>query len=210
MTAVLSPPVGLATGLPTRQRRPGFVALAVALIVGLAAVGAYLYSQAGQKTPVVMVVRDVPVGQVVQRADLTTVSVSGQVVALAGANLPSAVGQRAAVTLLPNTLLQRAMLTSGTGLSAGQAQVGMAIRSGQQPADGLLPGDNVRVVALPAQGSGSADAKVLSEQATVFATRDDPAVNGGTLVTLMVPDAQSTAIAAAGSQGAVALVKVTP
>jgi len=29
--------------LPTRQRRPGLVALAIALIVGLAALGMYLY-----------------------------------------------------------------------------------------------------------------------------------------------------------------------
>ncbi len=72
------PANALATALPTRQRHNGFIALAVALIVGLAAIGAYLYSTAGSKTPVVMVIHRIPVGQVVQRSDLTTVDVSGR------------------------------------------------------------------------------------------------------------------------------------
>ena len=45
--------------LPTRERRPGYIALLVALIVGVAAIGAVLYSKAGAKTPVVVVVRAV-------------------------------------------------------------------------------------------------------------------------------------------------------
>lgn len=198
----------LGTALPTRQRHNGFIALAVALIVGLAAIGAYLYSSAGAKTPVVMVVRQVPVGQVIQRSDLTTVPVSGRVVALAGGNLASAVGQRAAVTLLPDTLLQRAMFTSGQTLGAGQAQVGVAVRSGQIPADGLVAGDTVRVVQLPTKGSTDLTAKVLAEHAQVFSSRADPAASGGTLVTVVVPQDVSTSVAAASGTGSVALVKV--
>ena len=203
-----SPAGALATALPTRQRHHGFIALAVALIVGLAAIGAYLYSTAGSKTPVVMVIHRIPVGQVVQRSDLTTVGVSGPVVAVAGSNLASVVGQRAAVTLLPATLLQRAMVTSGETLPAGQAQVGVAVRSGQIPADGLVAGDLVRVVQLPVKGSVDAQASVLVERAQVFSTRLDPAVRGGTLVTVVVPEAASTAVAAASGAAAVALVKV--
>ena len=205
-----SPAGALATALPTRQRHHGFIALAVALIVGLAAIGAYLNSTAGAKTPVVMVVHRIGVGQVVQRSDLTTVPVSGRVAAVAGSNLTSVVGLRAAVTLLPDTLLQRAMVTSGQGLAVGQAQVGVAVRSGQIPADGLAPGDLVRVVQLPVKGSADAQASVLAERAQVFSTRPDPALSGGTLVTVVVPESASTAVAAASGAGAVALVKVAP
>jgi hypothetical protein len=194
--------------LPTRQRHNGFIALSVALIVGLAALGAYLYSSAGAKAPVVMMLRQVPVGQVVQRADVTTVPVSGRVVAVAGGNIDSVVGQRAAVTLLPDTLVQRSMLTSGDVLLPGQAQVGVAVRSGQVPADGLVPGDVVRVVQLPVKGAVELDARVLAERAQVFSARPDPAVSGGTLVTVTVPDGVSTAVAAASGAGVVALVKV--
>lgn len=198
----------LGTPLPTRQRHSGFIALSVALIVGLAALGAYLYSSAGAKTPVVMMLRQVPVGQVVQRADVTTVPVSGRVVAVAGGNIDSVVGQRAAVTLLPDTLVQRSMLTSGDVLLSGQAQVGVAVRSGQVPADGLVPGDVVRVVQLAVKGAVELDALVLADRAQVFSARPDPAVSGGTLVTVTVPDGVSTAVAAASGAGVVALVKV--
>ncbi len=198
----------LGTPLPTRQRHNGLIALSVALIVGLAALGAYLYSSAGAKAPVVMMLRQVPVGQVVQRADVTTVPVSGRVVAVAGGNIDSVVGQRAAVTLLPDTLVQRSMLTSGDVLLPGQAQVGVAVRSGQVPADGLVPGDVVRVVQLPVKGAVELDARVLAERAQVFSARPDPAVSGGTLVTVTVPDGVSTAVAAASGAGVVALVKV--
>lgn len=198
-----------ATALPTRQRHNGFIALAVALIVGLAGIGAYLYSTAGAKTAVVMVLNRIPVGQVVQRSDLTTVPVSGPVVAVAGSNLASVVGQRAAVTLLPDTLLQRAMVTPGQTLPAGQAQVGVAVRSGQIPADGLVAGDLVRVVQLPVKGSVDVQASVLVERAEVFSSRLDPAVSGGTLVTVVVPEAASTAVAAASGAAAAALVKVS-
>src|ERR1700730_12569864 len=75
--------------LPIRQKRPGYAALAVVLIVGLAAVGAYFYSQAGKKVPVVVVTTDVPAGHKIQRADLSTVQVAGSVTAIGGANLNS-------------------------------------------------------------------------------------------------------------------------
>ena len=206
--SVRVPTGDVGTALPTRQRHNGLTALAVSLIVGLAAIGAYLYSSAGAKTAVVMVAHRVQVGQVIDRSDLTTVAVSGPVVAYASNRLPSIVGQRAAVTLLPDMLLQRSMVSAGTSLPAGQAQVGVAVRSGQIPADGLLAGDVVRVVQLATKGSTDLTAKVLTERAQVFSSRPDPAVSGGTLLTIVVPDAVSTAVAAASAAGAVALVKV--
>lgn len=202
------PAGSLGTALPIRQRHNGFIALAVALIVGLAAIGAFLYSSAGSKTPVVMVVNEVPVGQMIERSDLTTVPVSGRVVAIGGDNLSSVVGQRAAVTLLPDMLLQRSMVSSGPSLPDGEAQVGVAVRSGQVPADGLVPGDRVRVVQLPVQGSTDPAAEELT-LAEVFSVRADPAVTGGLLVTVTVPDGRSTEVAAASGAGLVALVKVS-
>ena len=220
------PPVGssraggaglLGTPLPTRERHNGLIALAVALVVGLATLGAYLYSSAGSKTAVVEVVRQVEVGQALQRSDLTTIRVSGPVTAFGAARLDGLVGQRAAVTLVPHTLLQAAMVTQGQTLQAGQAQVGVAVTSGRIPADGLQPGDIVRVIQLPskdaggaagATGSGPAATVVLSARATVFAAVQDPSTSGSTLLTLVVPDAASNAIAAASGAGLVALVKI--
>ena len=202
--------------LPTRERRPGYVALAVLLIVGLAALGGYLYQQAGSKSPVVVVVDDVPAGHVVERSDLSTVDVAGGVVAIAGANLESVVGEVATVTLLPNTLLQRSMVTDGDPLGAGQARVGVAVRSGQIPAEGVHPGDVVRVVQLPGDNTGGTDGSagaagtVLVDRATVFAAAEDPAQSGGTLLTLVVPAGAAPAVAVAGGSGRVAVIGVRP
>lgn len=197
--------------LPTRQRRPGWTALALTLIVAFAAIGAWLYSSAGAKTAVVVVVRKVPAGHLIERADVSTVAVAGAVTAIASQNVESVVGEVAAVPLLPNMLLQRSMITTEPALAPTQAQVGVAVRSGQIPADGLAPGDAVTVVELPATGAPeSTTASVLVDRATVFAARDDPALAGGTLLTLVVPAERAVAVAAASGAGRAALIRVAP
>lgn len=195
--------------LPIRQRRPGWIALGMALILGFAAVGAWLYTAAGAKTPVVVVVRDVPEGRVIQRDDLSTVAVAGAVTAVAGPHLDSVVGQTAVVHLLPNMLLQRSMVTTGAGLSMAEAQVGVVVKSGQIPADGLVPGDVVEVVRLTSASSAQpVPPQVLVDRARVAASRADPAQAGGTLLTLVVSRERAVAVAAASGTGQVALVKV--
>jgi hypothetical protein len=112
-------------------------------------------------------------------------------------------------------LLQRSMVTAGTGLSSQQAEVGVVVTSGQIPADGLNPGDTVQVLRLPASGSsrpsnGEDLAQELVAAATVFAVRADPAQAGGTLLTLTVPAQDAAGVATASGAGVVALVRVAP
>lgn len=198
--------------LPIRQKRPGYAALAVVLIVGLAALGAYFYSQAGKKVPVVVVTTRVPAGHTIERSDLSTVQVAGNVTAIGGANLNSVVGQTAVVELLPNTLLQRAMVTSAPALTSSVAQVGVAVSPGQIPADGLNPGDTVQVLQLPVKNSASSVApsapSVLAAGATVYSSTSDPSRSGGTLLTLVVPKPAAGAVAAASNAGLIALIRV--
>lgn len=201
-------------GLPTQERKSGPVALAVVLVMGLMVLFGYLYLQAGKKVPVVVVTADVPAGHTISRADLSTVAVAGSVTAIAGGHLGSVVGQTAAVELLPHTLLQRAMVTSGATIATGQAQVGVQVKPGQIPADGLNIGDTVEVLALPDKTAGGtstltgpAGATVLVRSATVFASTPDPSQSGGTLLTLDAPTASAAAIAAASNAGLIALVR---
>jgi hypothetical protein len=206
--------------LPTRERKPGYVAMAVLLIVGLAALFGFFYQQAGSKQPVVVVAREVPAGHVLQREDLSTVDVAGGVVAIAGANLESVLGQVATVPLLPNTLLQRSMVTDENPLTADEARVGVALKSGQIPAEGVQPGDVVQVVQLPADGQApaandkaakdQAGPPVLVDRATVYAAAEDPALSGGTLLTLVVPADMAPLVAVAGAAGRVAVIAVRP
>ncbi|MGW3629320.1 hypothetical protein ACWD7F_04010 [Streptomyces sp. NPDC005122] len=59
-----------------RRRRPGVIALSLALIAAGGAGVAVLLLQVGHRTEVVTVVRDVQVGQVLTEADLGTASVA--------------------------------------------------------------------------------------------------------------------------------------
>jgi len=197
--------------LPTRERRPGYIALAVVLIVGLAAVGAWLYAGAGAKTPVIVMYGTVPVGQKIQRSDLTTVAVAGGITAIRGDSIDSIVGQTAAVTLLPDTILQRSMLRTGPALTNGTAQVGIAVKAGQIPADGLAPGDSVVIFRLPADDAAAASAgatRLTDPAVKVSAVRADPAQTGGTLVTVDVPSNEVGPIATANGLGHLSIVRV--
>lgn len=202
---------GVGGGLPTRQRRPGYLALALILILGTAALGMNLYSQAGKKTPVVVVVREIAAGHVIDRSDLSVVRVAGQVTAIGAEHLDSVLGQTAAVDLLPNTLLQRAMVTSAAALAAGRSMVGVQLKPGQLPSDGLADGVTVQVLQLPNKDTtaGPGPAVVLASAAQVFSSTPDPSQSGGTLLTLLVPASAAAAIAAASNAGLVALVQVS-
>jgi hypothetical protein len=204
-----------AATLATRERRPGWVALALALIVGVAAVFGYLYQQAGAKSPVVVMARTVAAGHVIARADLSTVAVAGDITAIDAGELDRVVGQEAAVTVPEGTLVQQSMLAAKTGLQDGQAQVGVAIASGQMPSDGVKPGDTVDLLQFPGRGSSDTDAiaepsEALVRAVTVWATRPDPAQPGGTLITLKVPSESVAQIVSANGSGRVAVVKVAP
>ncbi len=196
--------------LATRQRKPGYIALAVILIIGLAAAFGWFYQSSGAKAPVLVVIAPVAAGHPVLRQDLSTIDVSGGVVAVAGDHMDSVLGEIATVDLLPNTLLQRSMVTSADTLPSGDAQVGVALKGGQVPAEGLSPGDSVEIVALPDKGATGAgqSAAVLVSSAKVFAAVTDPAQVGGLLVTVTVPAASAVPVAQASGTGLVALVKV--
>ena len=204
------PPPLVRTPLPTRQRRGGWTALGAVMVVGLGLCFGYLYSTAGSKEPVVVLTAPVAVGEVIDRSDLSTVDVAGDITAIAGANLESVIGQRAAVALLPGTLLQRSMVTDTDPIPAGMAQVGVAVKGGQLPADGLTPGDRVQVLRLPGQITGTDPGKpvVLVKVATVFAAHPDEVQPGTTLLTLLVPADVAPAVVAASAVGAAAVVKV--
>jgi Flp pilus assembly protein CpaB len=108
-------------------------------------------------------------------------------------------------------LLQRSMVTPASGLSPQEAEVGVAVTSGQIPADGLAPGDTVQVLQLPDDNaSRSSDTAQELTQARVFAVRPDPAQAGGTMLTLTVPAEQAALVATASGAGKIALIRVAP
>jgi hypothetical protein len=208
----------LGSPLPVRQRRPVLAAVTLVVIVGLAAIAGYLYEQAGAKTPVVVIARAVPQGHPIERADLTTVAVAGEISAVTAAGMDGIVGSRAEVDLLPGTVLQRSMISDAPLLPASKALVGVAVGPGQMPADGLQPGDTVQVLHLSGTGAagtapGPGPVQTVQEpveltRADVYSVREDASQAGGALLTLVVPRAVAMDVAAASDAQRVALIQL--
>jgi hypothetical protein len=120
------------------------------------------------------------------------------------------VGRSAAVEILPRTPVQLAMVTTRSTLLPSQALVGVAEAPGQIPSSGLVPGDAVEVLDLPQKTAANSSVNSpLLATATVYDVRGNPAVAGGTLLTLVAPKAAAFPITAASDAGLVALVKVS-
>ncbi|WP_280883317.1 SAF domain-containing protein [Streptomyces pseudovenezuelae] len=138
-----------------RRRRPGVIALSLALIAAGGAGVAVLLLQVGNRTEVVTVVRDVQVGQVLTEDDLgkASVALDPAVKAVRADNLTSVVGKRAAVELKPGSLLAPSQLTKDNLVKAGEQLVPIGLKPEQVPATALVPGQRVELVHVPAQGA---------------------------------------------------------
>lgn len=137
-----------------RRRRPGVIALSLALIAAGGAGVAVLLLQVGNRTEVVTVVRDVQVGQVVTEDDLgkASIALDASVKAVRGSDLDSVVGKRAAVELKPGSLLAPSQVTKDSLVKAGEQLVPIGLKPEQVPATALVLGQKVQLVHVPAQG----------------------------------------------------------
>ncbi|WP_306944670.1 SAF domain-containing protein [Streptomyces phaeochromogenes] len=149
MTGPVTPP-----RVSARRRRPGVIALSLALIAAGGAGVAVLLLQVGNRTDVVTVVRDVQVGQVLTEDDLgkASIALDPAVKAVDSDDLDSVVGKRAAVELKPGSLLAPAQVTKDSLVKAGEQLVPIGLEPKQIPATALVPGQKVQLVHVPAQG----------------------------------------------------------
>jgi len=194
-----------------RQRRLGLVGLAVVLTVGFGALSGALVLRSGDRESVVTVVNPVPAGAQITRGDLGLVDIAVDgITTVPAAQLASLVGQFATVPLISGTLLSPVALSAEALPGAGQAVVGLQLGGGQLPTDGLRSGDVLRIVRIP--GVSGTDTTpdadpVLVARATVLSSRVD-AVNGGTSVSVLVDEADATALTIAAARGEVAVARV--
>jgi hypothetical protein len=195
-----------------RRRRPGMIALAVALVgVGILA-SAALYQRADHQVPVLLVVTPVPVGSTITAADIgtTTVAAGPGLKDIPARELQQVIGLVAATSLRPGTLLASSELTSSLPPAPGQVLVPVALRPSALPASGLAPGDHVDVVATPgAQGqSGSSTAPVLVSPVPAIVEAVDLVTDedGFDEVDLLVQGSFGPAVAKQASTGQFALI----
>ncbi|MFE2603592.1 SAF domain-containing protein [Streptomyces mirabilis] len=188
------PPQGRAAGpvspprVSARRRRPGVIALSLALIAAGGAGVAVLMLQVGHRTQVVTVVRDVQVGQVLTEQDLgrASISLDPAVKAVKADNLGSVVGKRAAVELKPGSLLTASQVTKDSLVKAGEQLVPIGLKPEQVPATELLPGQKVQLVHVPAQGETAKDSGTPPESITGRVVKASKAAPGTGIVVVDV------------------------
>lgn len=137
-----------------RRRRPGMIALSLALIAAGGTGVAVLVLQVGHRTQVVTVVRDVQVGQVLTARDLgeASVALDPAVKTVRADDMASVVGKRAVVELRPGSLLAPSQVTKDSLVKPGEQVVPIGLKPDQVPATALVPGQKVQLVHVPGQG----------------------------------------------------------
>ncbi|WP_369776294.1 SAF domain-containing protein [Streptomyces sp. R33] len=220
LPGLAGPPAAPATAprvVRQRRRRPGLIALSVALIAAGGLSGALLFTASGQRSSVLVVARDVPVGNAITEADLASASLAldPAVKAVPTKKKAALVGQRAAVALKSGSLLSPGQVTSASLVKAGEQLVGVALKPSQLPASRLSPGQKVLIVSTPdlAQAGAAAGAGKPPDSpapqtlaATVVAVGVAAPATGVVVVDVAVPAASGPTLAARVATGAVALI----
>jgi hypothetical protein len=213
--------------LPTRQRRPAMIAVAVLLIAVGAFAGLQLLGASNHKVSVLVLVKPVAAGHLIQISDLASTSLSGSVAYTPVSLEAEVVGKTAARDLFAGQLFTHSMLATLSVPDSSHALVGLLLKAGQVPSAGLADSDTVELVDVPTAGdaavtTSAADASSLSSpdgvppvtpslvlaMGTVFSIAVDANSAGGALVTVLVPRAQSQALSVAASAGQVSLIRV--
>ena len=209
-------------------RRPLLAVGSLVLVIASSAAFTSLYARAGGRVDVLAVARPIKAGRTIQPQDLTIVHVSlaPALSVVDGSDVARIVGRRAAVPLVPGTLLSPRDLATGPAVAPGDAVVGVATKPGQLPADGVQPGDTVAVLETSSPGLAQADlsptgtaepdaagaltgaGNVLAPVATVTGVSTTASSDGTAVVSVLVPRSLAPAIASASTAGQAALVLV--
>ncbi|MFC7546446.1 flagellar biosynthesis protein FlgA [Plantactinospora sp. GCM10030261] len=137
--------------LRQRRTRPGLLGLAI-LLIALGGLGAAFAVTSVRATGTYLAVaREVPVGTQLTRDDLVQVQVAGGqgLSPVPAGQVESVLAKRAAVRLVPGTLLTMSQLTEKPLLGPGQQQVAVSLKTDAVPARALHPGDQVLLVSTP-------------------------------------------------------------
>lgn len=190
-----------------RRMRPGLFGLAI-LLVALGGLGsAFAVASVRATGSYLAVARDVPVGTVLGADDLTRVQVAGGqgLSPVKASDLDRVIGKRAAVSLVPGTLLTMKQLTDKPLLGPGQQQVAVGLKPSQVPARKLNPGDKVLLISTPDKNAGNGGPSTRFDGVVIDATTPDK-TSVVLYVALAVRDVPAVVALAADSRLAVVLV----
>ncbi len=139
------------------RRRPAMTALGVALVAVGGIVGALVLSSGGHARDVVMLRSSVVAGHQITTGDLTTTQLTGAVGVglITQDQISTLVGKYPRQDLPKGTLLTAQMTTNSLDPEAGSSIVGIPVKSGQIPGQGLHAGEKVRIVLQATTGANA-------------------------------------------------------
>lgn len=207
-------PVAAPRVLRQRRVRAGHLGLAVLLVALGGLLAGFAFVTVASTQDYLAVSRQVPIGAVITNNDIAVVQLpaSPGLKPIPAAQIRRVVGKRAAVTLVPGSLLTFQQLTDQILVGPGQRQVAVGLKPERLPAKRLNPGDQVTLVSTaptnPIAGSSSSTATTAQERfnATVV---DSGNVNNDTVtvVYLAVAEFEAPRIVNLAAEGRLAMVK---
>lgn len=202
-TATGTPSNGTAPATGARRRLP-LTAVAVIVAVVGAVVFAGLLSSTNERSEVLAVARSVAAGDRIDAADLAVaeVSTSDALRPVPAAERGRVVGRRAAVGLVPGTLLTAGAVAAGPVLDPGKATVGLSLKPGRFPL-GIAKGQRVLLVVAAV---GREDPPTTHE-GTVVAVGDG-ALEGDRVLSVLVAKPSVAEVAVAAGDGRISVARV--
>ncbi len=182
------------------------LALLLAGVVGTVGV----VQRAGQRTPVLVMARDVPAGMVIAERDVRVaeLGLAPGVAALGVRDRGRVIGQVASTSLAAGQVLGPTAVAEASPLAAGQVLMSVAVAAEHAAAGTLRAGDQVAMVASSAPDQPSTRAEVLLSPVAVLsvvAPDPDAGGDGKLLVSLAIPEERAPDVAQA-AHGTVDLV----
>lgn len=200
------PPIQDAPGSAARMsaRNRSRILIGCLVTLGSAFVVAVLYSDAGERRPVLALAQPVAAGQAIEADDLREVMVAtdGGVRTVAAGDRADVIGRTASVPLAADALLTEEQLGDTPLLDPSEAVFGAVLAEGRYPAE-LRAGDRVLLYELPSTTETASPAEAV--RATVVAVRDGQAP-GSISATLSVAAGDAGAMATAAGQDRLILV----
>lgn len=185
------------------RRNPKWIALGVVALC-LGALGSFfLYSQVSSAQTVVAISNTVHRGAIVERGDLTTVTVGNTpgVRTVPGDQLDAIIGKRAAFDLVAGGLLAPDALTETLIPEPKRSVVGLRLVAGRAPSGQIPPGTRVRLVAIPPASADSEFTDSFSGK-TIEAKMVSSQINADGVSVVVNVDVAAEQAAAVGTLGA--------
>ena len=187
-----------------RERRPLLAALAVLLIVGGALLAGLLAMRLDQRVQMLAAKDTIKAGQVIDKEDLVSASVSSDLTTLVRADqIDQVVGRTARVEISKGQLLDTSQLATDPVPGGDLQVVGVSANAGRFPAGGLQPGDKVDIVDIGSQNVIVSDAQVLAAKPSSGTSED---WTSGAVISVLVDKKGSAKLASASANGTIAVV----